>query len=81
MTNEKTPNGIEVRGLPTSLHLTSNLPVPYILAHTEFTLDRPIFFVLSWGPPEAPATLEAVEHAREVTIAGWRAWAKTSRTA
>jgi len=69
--------GIEVRGLPTSLHLTSNLPVPYILAHTEFTLDRPIFFVLSWGPQEAPATLEAVEHARDVTIAGWRAWAKT----
>jgi len=69
--------GLEVRGLAQPICLATNLPSSYVLNRTEFTLDRPIFFTLTWGPREAPPTLELVEHARDLTIAGWRAWAQT----
>jgi GH15 family glucan-1,4-alpha-glucosidase len=73
----ETAQGLEVLGANGVLHLASNCPIPYILNRTEFVLQQPLFFVLSWGPlPEVP-TLASVRHDLEATIAGWRAWAKT----
>ncbi len=74
----ETAGGLEVLGLATPLSFATNLADPYILGRTEFTLDRPLFFVLTWGRREEPATLEALEHACQLTIAGWRAWIKTT---
>jgi alpha,alpha-trehalase len=76
-TFQETSTGLEVLGGAAPLHLTSNLPVPYILKRREFTLDRPIFFVLSYGSPREPSTLASVEHDLNLTAAGWRAWART----
>lgn len=73
----ETTHGLEVLGLARSLWLGTNLPLPYVVNRLEFALDRPIFFTLTWGPRDLPPTLEEVEHARDLTIAGWRAWAKT----
>lgn len=73
----ETAQGLEVRGLATCLCLATNLPIAYVLNRTEFTLDRPLFFTLTWGAREQPATLETLEHARDLTVSGWRAWAKT----
>jgi GH15 family glucan-1,4-alpha-glucosidase len=73
----ETAIGIEVRGLQKSLSLATNLPIPYVLGRTEFTLDRPIFFTLCWGQHDTAPTLATIEQARDLTIAGWRAWAKT----
>jgi alpha,alpha-trehalase len=72
-----TGNGIVVHGAGTALHLASNLPASYILARREFALDRPIFFVFSYGPRAEPATLEGVQVELQRTVAGWRAWAKS----
>ncbi|MCC6848167.1 MAG: glycoside hydrolase family 15 protein [Deltaproteobacteria bacterium] len=73
----ETAHGLEVRGLAHPLCLATNLPLSYLLSRTDFVLDHPIFFTLTWGPREEPPTLALVEHARAMTIAGWRAWAKT----
>lgn len=69
--------GIVVTGGAHPLHLTTNVPAPYILNRSEFILNRPTFFVLSFGMSEDRHTLASVNHHLELTIAGWRAWAKT----
>ena len=73
----ETAGGLEVHGGGGPLHLATNCPLPYVVNRTEFIVHEPIFFVLSWGPPEQPPTLASVRHDLESTIAGWRAWAKT----
>jgi GH15 family glucan-1,4-alpha-glucosidase len=73
----ETTHGIEVVGSPAPLHLTTNLPCPYVLSQREFVLTRPVYFVLSYGRREWPPTLATAFHELELTIAGWRAWVKT----
>ncbi|MBL8150905.1 MAG: glycoside hydrolase family 15 protein, partial [Blastocatellia bacterium] len=58
-------------------YLNSNLPMPYILNKCNFVLDRAYFFVFSYGSCAEDTTMASVEHDLEVTIAGWRQWAKT----
>jgi GH15 family glucan-1,4-alpha-glucosidase len=69
--------GIIVTGGSHSLHLTSNVPVPYILGRREFVLNRPAYFVLSYGVASELQSLASVNHSLELTVGGWRAWAKT----
>jgi GH15 family glucan-1,4-alpha-glucosidase len=73
----ETTHGIEVLGGTVPLHLTTNLPCPYVLARREFVLNRPVYFVLTYGRREAPPTLATVLHELELTVAGWRAWSKS----
>jgi GH15 family glucan-1,4-alpha-glucosidase len=69
--------GLQVVSSVGSLHLRSNTPAAYIQSGKPFRLDGPVYFVLSWGKPSAVDSLAAVRHARDLTIEGWRAWAKT----
>ncbi len=69
--------GLEVVGGPTRLHLSSNVPAPFIVDGTAFRIDRPIFFSLSAGRPPSVSSSPAAETAAELTIRGWRMWAKT----
>jgi GH15 family glucan-1,4-alpha-glucosidase len=73
----ETTHGIEVTGGRTPLHLATNLPCPYVLSRREFVLTRPIYFVLTYGRREWPPTLATAFQDLELTVAGWRAWAKT----
>ncbi|HEX8789813.1 MAG TPA: glycoside hydrolase family 15 protein [Polyangiaceae bacterium] len=73
----ETSHGIEVFGGDAPLHLTTNLPCPYVLSKREFVLTRPVFFSLCYGKRECPTTLASAFHELELTVAGWRAWAKT----
>ncbi|HXG86967.1 MAG TPA: glycoside hydrolase family 15 protein [Vicinamibacterales bacterium] len=68
--------GLEIRGGPSRLFLRSNIPADYILSGFTFRIDRPLFFVLSCGRPTDVDTTASVERALELTIAGWRQWAK-----
>ena len=70
-------HGLEVVGGPTRLYLSSNVAAPYILDGTPFRVDRPIFFSLSSGRPPGVDSGPAAETAAELTIRGWRLWAKT----
>ena len=73
----ETTNGIEVLGGSAPLHLETNLPCPYVLARREFVLTKPLYFILSYGRRAEPATMASVLLELDLTIAGWRAWAKT----
>lgn len=73
----ETSHGVEVLGGDAPLQLTTNLPCPYVLAKREFVLTKPVYFALCYGKRECPATLASAFHELELTVAGWRAWAKT----
>jgi GH15 family glucan-1,4-alpha-glucosidase len=73
----ETTHGIEVLGASAPLHLATNVPCPYVLARREFVLNRPAYFVLTYGRRESPPSLATAFHELELTVAGWRAWAKT----
>ena len=73
----ETTLGLEVTGGAVPLHLSTNVPAPYILSRRAFILNRPMYFVLSFGPREAPPTYAAVTHDLDRTVAGWRAWARS----
>lgn len=69
-------DNIEVHWGGTPLHLATNLPLPYVLNKQEFVLSDPIFFVLTYGDrPENPV-LADIQRDLDLTISGWRAWAK-----
>ncbi|MEW6777744.1 MAG: glycoside hydrolase family 15 protein, partial [Bdellovibrionota bacterium] len=74
---EEAAGGLEVRWPGGEVHLETNLPLSYLGNRQPFVLNEPLYFVLSWGKPEAPASLANVLRDLEITIAGWRAWAKT----
>ena len=71
-------DAIEVTGGPSPLFLYTNLPLSYVTAKREFALDQPYWFVLSHGRRAEPPTLAGVRHDLQLTIAGWRAWARTA---
>ena len=70
--------GLEIRGGPHRLFLRSNIPSDYIESGFPFRIDRPVYFVLSCGRPTEVDSTAAVERALELTVAGWRQWAKTT---
>ncbi len=69
--------GIEVACGPTSLHLHSNISVPFILEKREFGLRSPVWIVMSYGPRAQTPDRASVQHDLDSTIAGWRMWSKT----
>jgi GH15 family glucan-1,4-alpha-glucosidase len=71
-------DAIEVQAEPSPLYLYTNLPLSYIVPGREFVLDRPLYFVLSHGRRSELPTLETVLLDLDRTVAGWRAWARTS---
>lgn len=68
--------GLEIRGAAAPIHLTTNVPVAYVLGRREFLVDRPITFTMSWGPCETPSTSTAVLRDLDSTVLGWRQWTK-----
>ena len=73
----ETTDGIEVLGGQAPLNLATNLPCPYILAKREFILNKPLFFILTYGRRDGVPTMDRVFQELDSTVAGWRAWAKT----
>lgn len=69
--------GLEVQGDPTPFHLRTNAPAPYVLNGHPIHLDRGLYFVFSWGRPSEVDSLAGAQRLLELTISGWRQWAKT----
>lgn len=70
-------NGIEITSPGEVFTLTTNLPVPYVLNRRDFVLNRPLFFVFSYGRKAEVPILARINYELDMTIAGWRAWTKT----
>ena len=72
----RSAHGLEIRGGPTRLYLRTNVPPPYLESGQPIRIDRPLYFVLSCGRP--PTSIRRPRsRALELTVAGWRAWAKS----
>jgi GH15 family glucan-1,4-alpha-glucosidase len=70
-------DGLEIADGVSRFCLRTNVPVPYIESGQSIRIDRPYYFVLSYGKPSNIDSVASVQHALDLTIAGWRAWAKT----
>ncbi|HTM30584.1 MAG TPA: glycoside hydrolase family 15 protein [Vicinamibacterales bacterium] len=70
--------GIEIHGGQMRSFLRTNVPPAYFECGQPARVDRPLFFVLSAGRPTVYDSSAAVGNALEVTVKGWRAWARTA---
>jgi alpha,alpha-trehalase len=67
----------ELRSPTFRADVTTNLPLPYLASRREFILTEPVFISLRYGRRETVPTLASIQHDLDVTVAGWRQWAKT----
>ena len=74
---EPTADGYTLRTPSVRLDIASNLPLPYLPSGQEFALTAPVFIALHYGARDDRPTLASIEHDLEVTVKGWRQWAKT----
>lgn len=72
-----TTDGYELRTPTFRADVASNLPLPYLVSRQEFILTGPVYVSLRYGRREETPTLASVQHDLDVTVAGWRLWAKT----
>ena len=70
--------GLEIGDEPAHLHLCTNIPLPYLESGQALRIDEPRYFVLSYGRRSPMESVASVQRALHLTIAGWRAWAKSS---
>jgi GH15 family glucan-1,4-alpha-glucosidase len=73
--------GLEIGDGPAALCLSTNVPLTYLETGQAFRIDEPRYFVLSCGRRSAMDSVASVERALKLTVAGWRAWAKSSALA
>lgn len=72
-----TDDGVELVGGPVRLRLATNAPAPYLLNGQPFALQEPIWQVLSLTARRERPDFASVQRSLELTIAGWRAWARS----
>ncbi len=61
-----------IRG--SELRLTTNMPLTYLLDRCSFTLQEPIYFVLTWGAPFEDDLVTVSRDFLDKTIRYWRTW-------
>lgn len=69
--------GLEIADGLSRLYLRTNVPALYLESGQSVRLDEPRYFVFSYGKPSDIDSVASVQRALDLTIAGWRAWAKT----
>ncbi len=77
ITVQPTDEGLEVIGGPLRLRLATNAPAPYLAGGQAFALQEPIWQVLSLSARRERPDLASVQRSLELTVAGWRAWARS----
>ena len=73
----ETAEGVAVFGGASPLSLTTDAPLPFVLGRRPIVLDRPLRFDVSHGRPDRPLDPAAFDRDLELTVEGWRAWAKS----
>jgi len=74
---ELASDGIEVLHPAGDLTLSSSVPAPFILSGQEFALTSESWFRMSWGRGQPAATRASALDDLELTLSGWRAWARS----
>jgi GH15 family glucan-1,4-alpha-glucosidase len=70
-------DGLEIGEGASAIHLRTNVPLPYLENGQALRLDDARYLALSYGRPSAMESVASVQRALDLTIAGWRAWAKS----
>ena len=58
--------------------LRTNAPLTYLESGQALRIDEPRFFTLSYGRPSEVNSVDAARHTMNLTVAGWRRWAKST---
>jgi len=69
--------GVDVVSGHGPISLQTNLPIPYVLGKREFALTRPTWFSVRYGATTERRETAGILRDLDLTIAGWRAWART----
>lgn len=69
--------GLQIGDGSTAIYLRTNTPLPYLESGRPLRIDEPRYFALSYGKPSDMDSVPSVERALNLTIAGWRQWAKS----
>jgi len=73
----ETADCVDYAGGAAPLCAYTNLPLAYLLNRQPFALTRPLFFVLSHGRRDSLPTLASTLNELDLTVRGWRQWAKS----
>ena len=71
-------NHLQFLGLDSTVRLTSNISLTYLLNQESFVLNETKYMTLSWGPPMEAALVETSEIFLTKTTAYWRNWVKSA---
>jgi GH15 family glucan-1,4-alpha-glucosidase len=69
--------GLQIGEGSTSIYLRTNAPLPYLESGQPIRIDEPFYFALSYGNPAATDSVASAKRVLDLTIAGWRMWAKS----
>ena len=69
--------GLQIGDSGAAIVLRTNAPLPYLESGQPLRIDEPFYFAVSYGRPSDTDSVESATRVRDLTIAGWRAWAKS----
>ncbi|HUP40222.1 MAG TPA: glycoside hydrolase family 15 protein [Vicinamibacterales bacterium] len=69
--------GLQIGDGACAIYLRTNAPLPYLESGQPIRIDEPFYFAVSYGRPSDTDSVESATRVRDLTIAGWRAWAKS----
>jgi GH15 family glucan-1,4-alpha-glucosidase len=69
--------GLQIGEALSAVHLHTNAPLSYLESGQPIRVDEPFYFALSYGKPSETDSVASAQRQLDLTIAGWRAWAKS----
>jgi GH15 family glucan-1,4-alpha-glucosidase len=69
--------GLQIGDGGSAVYLRTNAPLPYLESGQPIRFDEPFYFAVSYGKPSDTDSVASAQRVRDLTIAGWRAWAKS----
>ena len=69
--------GLQIGDGASALYLHTNAPLSYLESGQPIRVDEPFYFALSYGKPSETDSVASAQRQLDLTIAGWRAWAKS----
>jgi len=69
--------GLQIGDGASAIYLRTNAPLPYLESGQPIRIDEPFYFAVSYGKPSDTDSVASAQRIRDLTISGWRAWAKS----
>jgi GH15 family glucan-1,4-alpha-glucosidase len=70
-------DGWQIGDPQTAVYLRTNAPLSYLESGQPIRIDEPFFFALRYGELPDTDSVASAQRLLNLTIAGWRAWAKS----